>query len=252
MSIDTPTQSEQRFTAYDPWAWLYNQSLGPRYCHDKLPILEQLLLPQLKAGAQILDLCCGTGQITQQLSGKGYGMTGLDGSEEMLHYARHNAPNAQFILADARHFQRLTPVDAAFSVSASLNHILSLAELKQVFKNVYATLHQDGIFLFDLRLQGDYRNHPLTGGEVQDEYAWAVGESYDSINGIGSFKITIFYQVDQSWQRSDLTYYAKDYAWTDVQAALEATGFRDVQVYDQRGHLMTPDNHQMVYFLSRK
>jgi SAM-dependent methyltransferase len=252
MSVDTLTPSEQRFTAYDPWAWLYNQSLAPRYCRDKLPILEQLLLPQLTEGAEILDLCCGTGQITEQLAAKGYQMTGLDGSEEMLRYARQNAPKAQFLLEDARHFQLPNRVDAAFSMSASLNHILNLIELNQVFQNVYAALQQDGLFLFDLRLKGDYHNRSLTGGEVQDEYAWAVGESYDSINEIGSFKITIFHQVNHSWQRSDLTYYAKDYTWTEVQSALEETGFRDIQVYDQHGHLTTPNNNQMVYFLGRK
>lgn len=252
MTYDTLTSSTARYTAYDPWAWLYNQSLGPQYCREKLPFLEKLLLPELEPAARILDLCCGTGHLTQQLEAKGYQMVGLDGSEQMLHYARQNAPQAELITADARDFELPAPVDAVFSASASLNHVLSLAQLSQVFANVYAALQADGVFLFDLRLRGNYGNYPLTGGEVKEDYAWAVGEGYDADSAMAFFKITIFHQADQVWQRSDLTYQAKAYACTDVQTALEQAGFRAVQIYDRAGDLTPPADQQMVYFLAHK
>lgn len=252
MTNHTLTSSTARYTAYDPWAWLYNQSLGPQYCRDKLPFVEKLLLSKLKPAARILDLCCGTGHLTQHLATQGYQMVGLDGSEQMLHYARHNAPEAELITADARNFELPAPVDAVFSVSASLNHILSLAELSQVFDHVYAALATDGVFLFDLRLQGNYSNHPLTGGEVKADYAWAVGEGYDADSAMAFFTITIFHRADQVWQRSDLTYQAKAYACNDVQIALAQAGFRSVQIYDRAGDLMLPADQQMVYFLAHK
>ena len=47
---------------------------------------------------RILDVGCGTGLLTRHLRG---GVTGLDGSEEMLKIARKRVPEATFIRGDA-------------------------------------------------------------------------------------------------------------------------------------------------------
>jgi trans-aconitate methyltransferase len=63
-----------------------------------------LILSELSTDACLLDLCCGAGHLTRALAGRGYRVTGLDGSAEMLRYARENAPSAEFIWTDARTF----------------------------------------------------------------------------------------------------------------------------------------------------
>jgi len=283
--------SENRYTDYDPWAWLYNQSEANLALQGLMPLLEKLLLPHLPEKGQILDLCCGTGQVAQQLILKGYQVTGLDGSEKMLHYARENAPQGTFILADARSFQLSPTFDAVISTDSSLNHIMSLDELKQVFCNVYAALKNGGLFLFDLGLENRYRNIQVDNGELQQNYAWTVGETYDREQKIGSFTITLFQPpqpnsgkvvtsgdtliqrlkrliynrilrplqpsillqlIDKSWQPSTMTFTVKPYAKTDVQAALEAVGFTQVDIYDDRGKALAPANTQCAYFMAYK
>jgi len=148
--------SANRYTGYDPFAQMYNESWGPKFCQKGLPLLEKLLLQHLPQEAHILDLCCGTGQIAQQLLTKGYRVTGLDGSEAMLHYARENAPTGQFILGDARLFEFPPTFHAVISTNATFNHVMNLEELKSVFHNVYAALLDNGFFLFDLNMEADY------------------------------------------------------------------------------------------------
>lgn len=187
--------SENRYTDYDTWAWLYNKTMGPQYSKKQLSLLEKLLLPHLPKGAQILDLCCGTGQLVQQLLNKGYQVSGLDGSEAMLQYARQNAPGGKFILGDARFFELPFTFDAVFSTSASLNHVMSLEELKSVFRNVYAALRENGMFLFDLNHKGQLEkwwNGYIAEGEIEDECAWAITPSYNTKDETGNFKVTIF------------------------------------------------------------
>lgn len=283
--------SSDRYTDYDPWAWLYNQSEAHLALQDIRPLLEKLLLPYIPKKGQILDLCCGTGQIAQQLILKGYQVTGLDGSEKMLHYARKNAPQGTFILADARSFRLLPTFDAVISTDSSLNHIMSLDELKQVFRNVYAVLKNDGLFLFDLGLEDRYRNIQINDGELQQNYAWTVGETYDREQKTGSFSITLFQPaqpnsgkamtngntliqrlkcffynrilrplqpsillrlIDEDWQSSTMTFSVKPYAKTDVQAALESVGFTQVDIYDDRGKALAPTNTQYAYFMAYK
>ena len=65
-----------RYTEYDPFAWVYNRHWGTytfRFC----PILEVLVLPELAPHAQVMDLCCGTGQLARWLTDRGYCVTGL-------------------------------------------------------------------------------------------------------------------------------------------------------------------------------
>lgn len=186
---------ENRYKDYDTWAWLYNQTMGPQYCKNQLQPLETLLLPHLPPGAKILDLCCGTGHLVQLLIRKGYQVMGLDGSETMLAYAQQNAPQGQFILSDARNFKLPPTFDAVFSTSASLNHIMSLDELKQVFRQVYSALQENGWFLFDLNHPGQMEKWWKGGiaeGEIEGDYAWAIASNYNPEKTTGYFKVILF------------------------------------------------------------
>jgi 2-polyprenyl-3-methyl-5-hydroxy-6-metoxy-1,4-benzoquinol methylase len=93
-----------RLSDYDAFARAYNRHWGPRAGDTQLPILRDLLLPRPPAKAAILDLCCGSGHLAHLLTMEGYEVTGLDGSQELLNLARRNAPQAAFVLADARSF----------------------------------------------------------------------------------------------------------------------------------------------------
>jgi trans-aconitate methyltransferase len=68
-----------------------------------------------KGGERILDVGCGTGQLTAQLAESGAEVTGLDRSAEMLDQATRNFPGLRFELGDAAQFTFPEPFDAVFS-----------------------------------------------------------------------------------------------------------------------------------------
>jgi trans-aconitate methyltransferase len=72
-----------------------------------------LLAPQ--SGEIILDLGCGSGQLTAAIAKAGASVIGLDSSSEMLAEARANFPAVDFRLGDAADFALDEPVDAVFS-----------------------------------------------------------------------------------------------------------------------------------------
>ncbi|MEM9767388.1 MAG: class I SAM-dependent methyltransferase [Cyanobacteria bacterium P01_D01_bin.71] len=193
----------QRYTDYDTWAWLYNETMGPDYGRAQLAFLQRVLLSRLPQNAAILDLCCGTGQLIQPLIAAGYQVTGLDSSAGMLNHARQNAPQATYLLEDARSFHQLEQFDGAFSTSASLNHIMSLGDLKLVFRNVYQALRPGGIFAFDLnhpdQMQKWWRGH-IVEGEICSRYAWRLTPEYHSATSEGAFHVAIFQnQPSTAW-----------------------------------------------------
>jgi trans-aconitate 2-methyltransferase len=72
-----------------------------------------LLAP--KKGERILDLGCGSGQLTAAIADAGASVVGLDSSPEMLAEARAHYPAIEFRLGDAADFAVESPVDAVFS-----------------------------------------------------------------------------------------------------------------------------------------
>lgn len=136
---------------YDALAPVYERVFGPEAADGTWHALEQLLLPALPPRARVLDLCCGTGEITARLLGKGFRVTGVDRSRAMLAYARQRAPRARFLEADMRKF-RPEPGSfaAAVCVYNSLPHITSTRAIAEVLRKVRQALVPGGRFIFDL------------------------------------------------------------------------------------------------------
>ncbi len=243
------------YSDYDRFAWVYNNHWGSGFAQQVLPILENLVLRHLPAKARILDLCCGTGQLARTLTALGYQLTGLDGSEEMLRFARQNAPAGQFIAADARSFKLPDVYHAVVSTFDSLNHIMSLEELTDVFGNVYAVLRNGGLFFFDLNMEEGYKTtwHD-SFGVVEDDLVCVVRSSYRPEERTAQFDTTIFY-LQGGWQRSDLTLVQKCYSEAEVQSALKTAGFTEIHAYahdEQRGLAGLTREAERAFFVCQK
>ena len=78
--------------------------------------LVNLLAP--KPRERILDLGCGTGQLTAEIAKSDAEVMGIDSSAEMISQARSNYPTLRFELADATRFRAAEPFDAVFSNAA--------------------------------------------------------------------------------------------------------------------------------------
>lgn len=185
----------ERHGDYDSWAWLYNRTLGPDYCREKLGFLERALLGRAPAGGRILDLCCGTGQMIPPLVERGFAVTGLDGSADMLRFARQNAPGTDFVQGDARDFRFDDAFDGVLCTSASLNHMPGLGDLRQVFACVHRSLREGGVFVFDVnhpaQLTRYWRGQPAEG-DIRPLYAWLITPRYDARKAEGSFTVDIY------------------------------------------------------------
>ncbi|MFW5984999.1 MAG: class I SAM-dependent DNA methyltransferase [Halanaerobiaceae bacterium] len=116
--------------------------------------IQELLSHYNREPQSVLDLACGTGNMTLKFAGGEKTVVGLDGSSEMLNVARRKAEKQQkevsFVESDLRDFDFSRKFDLVFSVFDSLNYILSLDDLKKVFANVEAVLTDDGVFIFDM------------------------------------------------------------------------------------------------------
>ncbi len=76
----------------------------------------ELLSPQ--PSERILDVGCGTGQLTAQIAETGASVVGLDNSPAMIEEARRLFPKLEFKLADAHDFDVDESFDGVFSNAA--------------------------------------------------------------------------------------------------------------------------------------
>ena len=228
---------KERYREYARLAWFYDRYWGAEYHRMILPVLEKLLFPAIPRDSRILDLCCGAGHLTAQLAYRGYRMTGIDGSEEMLAFARERAPGAQFLAADARSFHLPPRFEAAVSTFESMNHILSGDELGGVFANVLSALASPGIFLFDVLTEEAYSTlWGKSSAIVEEDNVCILRGGYDPRGRTGRSEITLF-RLEGYWQRSDVKILQRCYALSEIVPLLDKAGFSSVSCHDCRKDL---------------
>jgi SAM-dependent methyltransferase len=243
----------ERNREYDPFARLYNRHWGADYRAEVAPIVERLLLARLPGGAAVLDVCCGTGQFTEQIRQRGYEVAGVDASEEMVRFARENAPLVNFAVEDVRDFSLRRTFDAAYSVYESLNHVPDIKGLELAFTRIRSHLKPGAPFLFDLNREEAYILYwNNTDAFVEPDNVFITRSVYDEDTKIGTCEITAFDAgTKNQWQREDFTVRQTCHTMSAAQDALYKAGFKDVTLQDARDAGMSGDaGYARTFFLA--
>lgn len=105
-------------------------------------------------GGPVLELACGTGQLTAAIGADGIEVVGIDLALPMLHAARRRllaaGAKGQLVGADMRQFQLRRSFNLIFIARNSLLHLTSNEELTACFRLVRRHLAGGGAFAFDV------------------------------------------------------------------------------------------------------
>lgn len=104
MAAETSTWNAELYQSSHAFVWQFGRDL------------LTMLLP--KEGERILDVGCGTGQLTADIAKSGAEVVGLDLSAEMIATARSNFPQLRFEVADIAATSFDNEFDAVFSNAA--------------------------------------------------------------------------------------------------------------------------------------
>lgn len=219
---------------YDAIAEFYQKGWANWYLPSVLPVLESLFFPTLPPGAAVLDVCCGCGHITEELTQRGYNLTGLDSSRELIARAAKLLPDSQFVVADVRDFVLNKRFDGALSTFDSLNHLLSYGDLRNAFRSVKGVLKPGAPFFFDMNLEeaysldlGNWSRH-----SEENEIGFVRG-IYNPSTQRRKTEVICFFREPQSllWRRVDSVIEEQCYSVEEIRGALGEAGFGKTEMY---------------------
>ena len=180
----------------------------------------------------LLDLCCGTGTLTDVLSRRGYEMIAVDSSVEMLMEAQSKSAGLEtpplFLCQDAAALDLYGTVDAAVCSLDGMNYIPP-EDLPEVFRRLWLFVRPGGLLIFDIRTPEFLRS--LDGNVFVDEQEdvlclWRA-DFEEALPAI-IYGMDIFSRQGRLWQRESEEHVEYAHEPAALQTLLEQTGFHDV------------------------
>lgn len=182
-------------------------------------------------GARLLELGCGTGNMSRYLCGAGYEVTGVDLSADMVRQAlKKHIPGFRAFQGDMR-----LPVapgegyDAAVSLCDAMNYLLHLSDVELAMRAAGSKLKAGGIFLFDLKHERFFREE-LGDNIFADRrggvsYIWE--NSYDRTRRLNEYDITFYYRILGGLCKSFTEHHMqRAYSLSQIKRAACRAGFR--------------------------
>ena len=182
----------------------------------------------------LLDLCCGTGTLTAEMTRRGYELIGVDSSVDMLMQAQQKCaglnPAPLFLCQDAAELDLYGTVDAAFCSLDGMNYV-SPDGLPQVFHRLWLFVRPDGLVIFDVKTPSWFRS--LDGQVFVDETddvlcLWRA--ELDQIHQAIHYGMDLFERQGVLWQRSGEEHIEYIYEPEHLKMLLEQAGFSDISL----------------------
>ena len=194
------------------------------------------LIEEAMPGKKLLELACGSGEITIALANDGYEMTATDLSQDMLDEAQKKTDSDKVVwqAMDMSDFKVEDAYDGILCLCDSFNYLLHEEQVISMIQQVKAHLHEHGVFLMDMhsmdRLDEFMEEYNEAGSIDSHEYQWTIQTIDDSI-----YQNFAFYDEEGRVTLEQHIQRVYDPLW--VKEQLENAGF-DVRVltdFDQEG-----------------
>jgi SAM-dependent methyltransferase len=243
---------------YDKIAELYDElmSVVPYDCW--VDYIHQILHRFNHRPTAILDLCCGTGNVSVLLARQGYQVTGVDISSRMIEVARQK-PEARkglidFHVQDACNLRLGRKFDLVISLFDSLNYVLNSSDLQHVFYRVHDHLKTGGMFIFDMNteaaLAGGLFNQNNFGSNARVLYDWR--STYDPGKRICRIDLNFVYRKGGAEIPIKAVHYQRAYYEQEITEMLSAAGLEVLAVYHAYTFKKASKKSDRVFFVARK
>lgn len=184
---------------------------------------------------EICDAGCGTGALTLRLSQKGYKLTGIDLSGDMLSVASDKARQAgqriAFVKQDMRCLTLPHPVDAVICACDGVNYLTKPQAVREFLTSAHACLKPGGPLAFDIsnRLKLLSMGKDRVYAEETEDCAYLWQNEFDEETQVLRMDLSFYLKApDGRYDRSEEMHRQRAWKREEIEEMLNETGYEDV------------------------
>ena len=246
--------------SYSQFAIFYDRLMSDVDYKARTAYLLKLFKKYGKTPTLLLDLACGTGGFSNEMSRRGIEVIGVDMSEEMLSAARENSAdmgtNVLFLCQKAEDLNLYGTVDGAICCLDSVNHITNKKNLKKAFEKVSLFLEKDCLFIFDANTV--YKHKEVLGNNtfvIEEENVYCVWQNeFDEKKLLTDISLDFFVYDEESdmYERFTEDFSERAYADDELIDLLEKCGFSVEAIYGDLTDEKPDDVTDRKIFVAKK
>lgn len=243
--------------SYSDFAYVYDSLMHSDIDYEKWADYIENLFDMYGVNPDLVcDLACGTGNITIPLARRGYNMTGVDISEDMLSIAREKAEGLDILFLN----QSMTNLDLYGTMGAFLcmidgiNYILPPKSLLKLFTRIKTCfIDKGGLFIFDISTEHKLKNvigsNTFVHCTEKIFYTWQ--NRYIENKKLSDMFLTFFVKQGENYKRFEERHLQRAHSAEELTAILKMAGFANVDTYDELSFSPPREDSERIVFVCR-
>ncbi len=251
--------------SYEKFAYTYDRLMNSMPYEDWLRFVKESFERFGMKPSTIVDLGCGTGNLTIPLALEGYQLTGIDLSEDMLavaeqktseHKSQLRGGAIRWVQQDLREWDLGEQVDVALSICDSLNYLLEEEDIVDAFRQTFEGLKPGGLFLFDVhtpeQLFAYADSQPFFLNEDDVAYIWTSELDEERVQIEHDLTIFVKDSGKDTFRRIDETHQQRAYSLQWLKEMLLAVGFTEVHMAADFTWEQPTSMTERAFFIAKK
>ncbi len=245
---------------YGEFAYVYDQLMADVPYDDWAEFFNQQVAKAKTKPDSILDLACGTGELSVRFAQEGFSVVGVDLSDDMLMVAQEKAAEAGLTLSlfqqNMAELELLKEFDCVVIFCDSLNYLQSDKEVQETIQRVYKHLKPGGLFIFDVhsvhKMKDVFGNQSFSYVDEDVSYIWNC--TYDDTDTRVEHDITFFAYNEEmdAYHRFDEVHAQRTWSIDHYQSWLSEAGFINIAVSADFKMSEPTSNSERIFFSAQK
>jgi SAM-dependent methyltransferase len=235
---------------------LYDELMFGVPYDDWVGYLHRLFEQWQVSPKRVLDLACGTGNVSEILAKEGCAVVGVDIAPAMIAEARRKAAESKLpLLYYVQDAAELTLPSKDFDLCVSLNYILQPERLALAIQRVAEHLRPEGLFIFDMNSEFALQNRFFDQDNLRTEERLRYDWDSDYLPGsrLCCVRMKFWVREESGLDRTfEETHWQFAYREDEIRAMLDAAGFREIKTY--QAYTLRPPHRtsDRLFYVARK
>jgi ubiquinone/menaquinone biosynthesis C-methylase UbiE len=202
----------------------------------------------------VLDVACGTGNVSEVLSRQGYEVVGIDIAPDMIEVAKSKKSRVEYYAQDMAELDLDgRKFDLAISLFDSLNYVTDVAQLAEGIRRVGEHIVDGGVFIFDVNTEYALAHHFFDQANISvdryPKYIW--NSSYDHATRICTVNMTFEVLEDCCKRQFKEVHIQRGHSIEELSMMLIDAGFEIVDIFHAYKFRKPTRRSDRIFFVAR-